>query len=126
MRTLKGLFIINAIILGASGVAAILLPEKVLILYGVETGAGISLMAQYAGLGSVAIALLTSIAKDIEDPNTLKWIVIALVFIYLIGAIISILGTISGVMPIGWPVAGLYVLLTLTYAYFLFGLKYQQ
>ncbi len=126
MRTLKGLFLINTIILGASGLAAILLPEKVLILYGVETGAGISLMAQYAGLGSVAIALLTWIAKGIEDPKTLKRIVIVLILIYFIGTAISILGIISGVMPIGWPVVGLYALLALAYAYFLFVLKYYK
>ena len=126
MRTLRALFIINAIIFGASGLVAIILPGKVLMLYGVETGAAISLMAQYAGLGSMAIALFTWISKDIKDPIKLKGTVTALAIINLIGTVISILGVISGLMTIGWPVVVMYALFSLAYAYFLFNLRYQK
>ncbi len=124
MKTLRCLLMVNAILFGVSGLGAIFFPEKVLMLYGVDTGAASFLMAQYAGLGSFAIALLTWMTRYIEDSKALRGIVIALAVTYFIGTIISILGVISGVMTIGWPVVALYALFTLVYTYFLFALKY--
>lgn len=117
---LKSLLTANAIVLGASGIFALFLPAKVLSMYGVEPGASVELMAQYSGLGSLAIGLLTWFARNVRDLQTRRALIPALLITYVIGIIISLLGTISGVMKIGWPVIGIYLLFALGYAYFQF------
>ncbi len=115
---LKNIFLINSIVLVISGSSAILFPSKVLLLYGVEPGASVFLMAQYSGLGSLAIGLLTWLFRNVKDVPAQKAVVISLIITFLIGIIISILGTISGVMKVGWPVVVIYLLFCSTYAYF--------
>jgi cytosine/uracil/thiamine/allantoin permease len=101
---LKNLLIINAVVLGGSGIGAVLVPAKVLSLYGVTLGPAVILMAQYAGLGSIAIGLVAWFARNVEDSRAQRAIILALLIAYVIGVIISVLGTISGVMKVGWPV----------------------
>jgi len=64
---LKNLLVVNAIVLGFSGINAVLLPAMVLSLYGVTPGPASLLMAQYAGLGSIAIGMVAWFARNIED-----------------------------------------------------------
>ena len=113
------LLILNAIVLGFSGILALLFPSSVLSLYGVESGPAVQLMAQYAGLGSLAIALVAWFSRNLKDPQAQFAIKLAFLITYVIGVIISILGTISGLMKIGWAVVGLYLLFALGYSYIL-------
>ncbi len=115
---LKNLLIVNAIILGGSGISAVLLPSSVLSLYGVELGPAVIMMAQYAGLGSVAIGLVAWLSRNVEDIKAQRAIVISFLITYIIAIIISVQGTISGIMKTGWPVVILYVFLASGYAYF--------
>lgn len=116
---LKSLFIVNAIVLGCSGIWALLSPSSVLSLYGVESGPAVQLMAQYAGLGSLVIGLIAWFSRNVEDPKAKRSIVMAFLICYVIGTIVSVFGTISGTMKIGWAVIGLYGVFALGYAYFL-------
>jgi hypothetical protein len=117
---LKYLLVVNAIVLGGSGLSAILMPAKVISLYGVELGREVIMMAQYAGLGSVAIGLVAWFSRNVEDIKAQRAIILAFLITYAIGIIISVQGTISGVMKVGWPVIILYLVLALGYAYFQF------
>jgi hypothetical protein len=117
---LKYLLVVNAIVLGGSGLGAILMPAKVISLYGVELGREVIMMAQYAGLGSVAIGLVAWFSRNVEDIKAQRAIILAFLITYAIGIIISVQGTISGVMKVGWPVIILYLVLALGYAYFQF------
>ena len=117
---LKYLLVVNAIVLGGSGLSAILMPAKVISLYGVEIGREVIMMAQYAGLGSVAIGLVAWFSRNVEDIKAQRAIILAFLITYAIGIIISVQGTISGVMKVGWPVIILYLVLALGYAYFQF------
>ncbi|TFH22976.1 MAG: hypothetical protein E4H10_12850 [Bacteroidia bacterium] len=116
---IKGLLVVNAVVLGGSGIFALLLPDKVLSLYGVESDAAIQLMAQYAGLGSLVIGLVAWFSRNVKDSKAQNSIVLAFFITYVIGAIISVLGTISGIMKVGWAVVGLYLIFALTYGYML-------
>lgn len=116
---LKTFFIFNAILFGASGIIAIFFTEKVLLLYGVGANPTSLFMGQYAGLGSIAIALVTWFTRNIEDKKTQRTIVLALFITTIIGVVISISGIISGVMERGWLVVGIYFLFAAGYAYFL-------
>jgi hypothetical protein len=114
------LLIVNAIVFGLSGTLALLFPTSVLSLYGVESGPAVQLMAQYAGLGSLAIALVALFGINLKDPKTQLAIKLAFLITYVVGGIISVLGTISGLMKIGWAVVGLYLLFAIGYSYILF------
>jgi hypothetical protein len=112
----RNLLILNAIVLGISGILALLFPTSVLSLYGVGSGPAVKLMAQYAGLGSLAIALVAWFVRDVKDPKARYAVTMAFLIIYVIGAIVSVLGTISGTMKIGWAVVGLYLLFAIGYS----------
>jgi len=116
---LKSLLIANAVVLGCSGICAILLPSFVLSLYGVESGPAAQLMAQYAGLGSLVIGLIAWFSRNVTDPKAQRSIVMAFLICYVIGTMVSVSGTISGTMKIGWAVIGLYLVFALGYAYIL-------
>ena len=109
------LLIVNAIVFGFSGILALLFPTMVLSLYGVESGPAVQLMAQYAGLGSLAIALVALFGINLKDSKAQFAIKLAFLITYVIGVIISVLGTISGLMKIGWAVVGLYLLFAIGY-----------
>ncbi len=117
---LKSLLVLNAFVLGISGILALIYPGLVLSLYGVESGPAVQLMAQYAGLGSLAIALVAWLFRNVKDPQALYSVKLAFFITYITGAALSVLGTISGVMKIGWAVVGIYLLFGMAYAYFLF------
>ena len=115
----RNLLILNAIFIGISGILALLFPTRVLSLYGVESGPAVQLMAQYAGLGSLAIALVAWFIRDVKDLKARYAVTLAFLITYIIGAIVSVQGTISGTMKIGWAVVGLYLLFAIGYAYIL-------
>lgn len=112
---LKSLLIINAVVLGASGVSALFFPSFVLSMYGVESGTAASLMAQYSGLGSIAIGLITWFFRNTEDQKSQKALVIALIITFVTGTVLSVIGTLSGVMKIGWVVVGIYLIFAIGY-----------
>ena len=120
---LKRLLIVNAVILGCSGIVAILLPSNVLSLYGVESGPAVKLMAQYAGLGSFVIGFIAWFSKNVKDSKAQNAIILAFLITYVIGAIISVFGTLSDLMKNGWAVVGIYLLFSLAYASVLFQKK---
>jgi len=76
-------------------------------------------MAQYAGLGSLAIAIMALFGINLTDIKAQFALKRAFLITYLIGVIISVLGTISGLMKIGWAVVGLYLLFAIGYSYIL-------
>lgn len=113
------LLIVNAIVFGFSGILALLFPTIVLSLYGIDSGPAVQLMAQYAGLGSLAIALVALFGINLKDLKAQFAIKLAFLTTYVIGGIISVLGTISGLMKIGWVVVGLYLVFAIGYSYIL-------
>lgn len=117
---LRSLLIVNAFVLGTSGIFAILLPKEVLSLYGVTPDPSALLMAQYAGLGSISIGLIAWFNRNTSEQQSKRTLVPAFLITYVIGVIISVLGSISGIMKIGWPVAGIYLLFAFGYGSFQF------
>jgi hypothetical protein len=117
---LKHLLVVNALVLGGSGICAVVVPAKVLSLYGVVLGREVIMMAQYAGMGSIAIALVAWFTRNVEECTTKRAISLAFLITYVMAIIISAQATISGAIEAGWPIILLYLLLALCYAYFLF------
>ena len=116
---LKHLLVLTAILGGSSGIIAVSIPALALSLYGITPEPAVTLLSRYAGLGSIAIALVAWFARNVEDVPAQRAIVRAFLITHIIGVVISVVGTLSGVMASGWPVVGLYLALAAGYAFFL-------
>ncbi len=118
---LSNLLVINAIVALVYGISFVLAPTKVLSLYGMTQGTSEALAGQYFGVALIAIGLLTWLARSVTDSDAQRAIILALLISDVIGVIVSVLGTVSGVMnAVGWSAVGIYLLLGLGYAYFQF------
>ena len=118
---LNTILIINAIVSLLNATGAILFPSIILNTYGVPTGTGAELMAQYAGIGSVAIGLLAYWATRIKQAEAKRYILMAFFVSDIIGVILSILGTFNKTMNIsGWALVAIYLFFATGYGYFLF------
>jgi hypothetical protein len=118
---LKTLFMINTVIAIVYGICFVLIPTRVLLIYGLTAGAGEVLMGQYFGVALIGIGLITWLVKNVTERNATGAVILALLISDVIGLIISVIGTISGVMnTFGWSAVIIYLFLTIGFAYFQF------
>lgn len=118
---LNTLLFLNAIFSLLNAIGAIFMPAFILNIYGVAQGKNVELMAQYAGIGSVAIGLLAYFATKIEPSDAKRYIVLSIFISDVIGVIISIYGTLKGIMSLaGWSLVIVYLFFVLGYGYYLF------
>jgi hypothetical protein len=123
---LKRLFIINALVLGTSGIFAVVVPVRVCAIYGVDINPEVLMMSQVAGLGSIAVGLVALFARKIRDPLALRGLTLAFFITHGAGALISIQNTISGLIELGWLIVILYSIFTIGYAFFFFTGRYMK
>ena len=118
---LRLLLVVDAIIALVYGICFVLVPATVLSIYGMTQGTSEALAGQYFGVALIAIGLLTWFARNVADAEAQRAIILALLISDVVGVIVSVLGTVSGVMSaVGWSAFGIYLLLALGYAYFQF------
>jgi NAD/NADP transhydrogenase beta subunit len=118
---LSNLLVINAIVALVYGISFVLVPATVLSLYGMTQGPSAALAGQFFGVALIAIGLLTWFTRNITDSDTQRAFILALLISDVIGVIVAVLGTVSGVMSaVGWSAVGIYLLLSLGFAYFQF------
>jgi len=118
----KTIFTIHAIVALAYGICFELVPATVLSIYGVTQGPGEMLMARYFGVALIAIGLLCWFAREVTDAKARRAVILALLISNVIGVVVSVQGTLSGVMSaVGWSAVGIYVLLTVAVASLLKG-----
>jgi NAD/NADP transhydrogenase beta subunit len=118
---LSNLMIINAIVALVYGIAFVLVPTTVLGLYGMTQGTSEALAGQFFGVTLIAIGLLTWFARKVTDSDAQRAIILSLLISDVIGVIVAVMGTVSGVMnSFGWSAVVIYLLLALGYAYFQF------
>jgi len=117
---LKTFLIVNAIVSCSFGVMALLAPAQVMSLFGVESNPAISMLAQFSGLSSVSLGLVPWFSRKMELSQAQKTIIPAMLICNVIGVIISVLGSLSGAINLGWITAGLYLIFAISYVWFLF------
>jgi hypothetical protein len=118
---IKTLFTITAVFFFINALIALITPETQLSLYEVTTGPGEKYMAQWAGLGSITVALIAFFARDFTESEARRSIVFTLTIYFIIGFVISITGTLSGLMgTIGWSLVIVCFMFAVGYGYFLF------
>ncbi len=118
---LTTLLVFNAIVALVYGVGFVLVPATVLTLYGATVSPSANLVGQLFGVTLIGIGLICWLARNVTDPGAQRAIVLAQLIATVIGAIVAVMGTISGVMnAVGWSAVVIYLLLALGYAYFQF------
>lgn len=117
---IRTLFLITAIFFAINAPIALIFPSIQLSLYGVTPEPGANYMAQWAGLGSVVVALIAWFARDLSDQQARRRIILTLTIYFILGSVISILGAVSGVMnAIGWVLGSICLLFAISYSYLL-------
>jgi len=116
---LSSLLIFNAVVALVFGIAFLLLPATVLAMYGAATGPEINLTAQFFGVELIHVGLLAWLIRNVADGLAQRAIILAFLVADAIGLLVSLIGTISGVLnAFGWSAVVIYGVLALGYAYF--------
>ena len=115
------LLIINAIVALVFGIGFLLVPAFVLTLYGVSPGPGVNIVGQFLGVEFIALGLLSWFARYEQDSSAQQPIILAFLISDVIGLIISLIGTFTGVLnAFGWSAVVIYLFFSLGFAYFQF------
>ncbi len=119
--TLRNLFTISAIIALLFGLADILAPAPLFELYGITLSPAGLFIAQLFGVALISFAVLNWQARDIQDTQALRAIVLVNLVHDVVGFVIVLLGQLNsaiGVNALGWSTVALYGLLALAFGYF--------
>jgi hypothetical protein len=118
---LSTLMVINAIIAFIFGVAFVIIPWQMLLLYGVQPSPELNYMGQLFGGALLAFAVLTWSARNADVSEARKSIVMAMFIGDGIGFIVALIGQLNNVVnDFGWSTVVLYLLLAIGFGYFTF------
>ena len=118
---LSNLFVFNSVVALVYGIGSVVMPVYMLSLHGMTQGPTEALVGQFMGVSMIAIGLMTWLSRNITDSGSKKAIITGLLISDIIGFIVVLLGMLSNLMnALGWVAAGIYLVLTLGYAYFRF------
>jgi hypothetical protein len=110
--SLRTLMIINTVIAGVFGVAFVLIPWQVLVIYGIQPTAALNYIGELFGAALLSLAILSWSAKDMEESAARQAIVRAFFLGDAIGFVLALFGQLSGVLNnAGWSVVIVYLLL---------------
>ncbi len=118
---LKTLLIINAIITVMFGIAFVLIPWQVYMLYGVEPSPQMNYMGKLFGAALIVFAVLSWYSRNSFNSDALKAIIFAFFAGDVIGFIITLFGQLGKVVNgLGWLNVIIYFLLAIGFGYFQF------
>jgi len=113
--------VLNTIIALVFGIGLVFMPATVAALYGITSEPAVNLMGQFFGTELLAIGLLCWFARSVSDSKAQGAITLAFLIANVVGLVVSVMGTLSGVMnAVGWSAVVIYLVLSLGYAYFQF------
>ena len=112
------LLLLTAVLYLCNAAITLTAPSVQLSLYGVTAGPGGRYMAQWAGLGSLAVGLLALALRTVTERRAQRAATLALTVYFVVGAALSVLGTISGIMRASaWSLVAVQVLFAVAYGY---------
>ena len=120
---LKHLFTVHSVVALFHGGGFTLAPKLFMSLYGISLADSEAIfVARLFGAALLIYCFVAWFARDAEDSVARRAIVLGFFLTGIVGAIVSLLGQLSGVMnALGWLVVGLYlVLVGGGYGYFYF------
>jgi hypothetical protein len=119
---LSNFLVLNSILALVLGLCLLFLPATGLKVFGLTPAPEINLMAQFLGVELITVGLLCWFARKVTDTMAQKAMIQAFMIASLFGLIVSLVGTLSGVMNLyGWfGGVGIFLVLAIGYSYFLF------
>ncbi len=104
------------------GIGFVLIPLTLASIFGMNLDTGGVLMARLFGTAFIFGSIVLWLARNASSSEVaLRAIVVAVVVSNLIGFVVTLLATLSGVWnALGWPPVALYLVFGLVFAYFLF------
>ncbi len=116
------LLTINAVVALVYGICFVLVPSTVLSIYGIAEGPSQQLMSQFFGVALISLGLLSWFVKNVTDSSAQRAVVLSALIADIVGVIVALMGTLSGVMnSVGWTSVAIYFLLALGFASLQFG-----
>jgi hypothetical protein len=117
---LKTLLIIKAVVCLCLGVPIVLAPGFVYSIFGITLAAGGVFAAREYGASMLGNLMLTWYARNSQESEARRAIVIALFVYDAIGFIVTLITVITGVLnPLGWLIVILYLFFAAGFGYFL-------
>ena len=117
---LKTLLVIKALVSLVFGIPILIVPGKLLALFGLTLNADGMFMAREYGGALLGIAALCWFARNSEGARALKAIILFGFYYDLINFFVSLHANLSGLMnPLGWAIVAIYVFFTIGFGYFL-------
>ncbi len=120
-------FVFNALVVLIFAVGLLLAPKTMLSLLGlslssaVSFGATTNFVTQLLGAALIGLGLQSWFASGLAEVSARRASAISLFVFQVIGFALSLLGMFSHLMSVmGWALVGIFLLLALGYAYFLF------
>jgi len=116
---LSTLMVINAVIAFIFGIFFVLVPWQVVMLYGLQPDPALNYVGQLFGASLLMIAILSWMAKNADESDARKAILMSFFIGDLIGFIISLVAQLNHVVNnLGWSTVALYLLLAIGFGYF--------
>jgi hypothetical protein len=102
------------------GIAFVLVPDFVLVTYGMTIAPSTILSARYFGATLLGLGLVTWFVRETSDHVALRGLLLSLAISNTIGLLVSIWGTLNGTMNgVGWSAVLIYAVLLAGYVYYL-------
>jgi hypothetical protein len=118
---LSALMTVNAVIAGLFGIAFVVVPVRLLAIYGITADAQLALIGQLFGAALLGYALLTWTARNAAASDARGAIVLALFVSEGIGFVVGLIAQLRNVVnQVGWSTVVIYLLLALGFGYFQF------
>jgi hypothetical protein len=106
------------------GVLFVLVPQLLLVMWGVVPGGepvGMYFMARLYGAMFISMGLVLWFAGELKDDDARRVLALPVVVGDALGFVIALNGQVAGTMnALGWLVVGVYLLLTLGFGYYAF------
>jgi len=117
---LRTFLTVSAIVALLYALGLILMPATLGPMYGFAASAGEKLISQFFGVELLALGIIQWLSKDLPNASV-RPIIIGSLVANVVGVIVSVMGTLGGVMnSVGWSSVAIYLLLALGFAYFQF------
>lgn len=116
----KNLMVIKAIVCLAFGILLLIIPDKLLSLFGATLSDGGIFTAREYGSSLFGNLFICWFAKDAAESDARRAIILGLFVYDLIAFIMTLITVIAGVLnPLGWLIVFIYLFFTLGFGYFL-------
>jgi len=116
----KNLMVIKAIVCLAFGILLLIIPDRLLSLFGATLSAGGIFTAREYGASLFGNLFLCWFAKNAAESDARRAIILALFVYDLIGFVVTVITVVSGVLnPLGWLIVFVYLFFTVCFGYFL-------